>query len=183
MNLVSVATAYGLLTDVFQRGWGAGLIGPRLPVPIVSYVPMVMFAILFGLSLDHEVFLLPDAGTPPGGRHQSREHHRRAGSAGRIITAGALIMVSVSRASCLSETRRSRCSASAWPPRSPSPQPSSAACSSRRDDPHGPRELVAARLARPSPADRRDRAARETKATELLAEQRDFQPAAGFDGQ
>ncbi|HQR81143.1 MAG TPA: MMPL family transporter, partial [Actinomycetota bacterium] len=50
MNLLSIAAAYGVVTVIFQWGWGAELIGLEGPVPIESYVPMMMFAVLFGLS-------------------------------------------------------------------------------------------------------------------------------------
>jgi hypothetical protein len=55
-------------TFVFQEGHGASLIGLDGPVPIASYVPLLMFAILFGLSMDYEVFLLT----------QIQEHYKRA---------------------------------------------------------------------------------------------------------
>lgn len=58
MNLLSIAAAYGVVVMVFQFGWGASLIGLDRLVPIETYVPMIMFAVLFGLSMDYEVFLL-----------------------------------------------------------------------------------------------------------------------------
>ena len=96
MNLLSVAAAYGVLTAVFQLGWGSSLIGLDHPIPIVSFVPLLMFAILFGLSMDYEVFLLT----------QMREHYTKTGKAdravieglantGRVITSAAAIMVCV----------------------------------------------------------------------------------------
>jgi RND superfamily putative drug exporter len=96
MNLISVAAAYGVVTAVFQLGWGSSLIGLDHPIPIVSFVPLLMFAILFGLSMDYEVFLLT----------QMREHftqcadERRAvveglANTGRVITSAAAIMVCV----------------------------------------------------------------------------------------
>jgi len=96
MNLISVAAAYGIVTAVFQLGWGASLIGLDHAIPIVSFVPLLMFAILFGLSMDYEVFLLT----------QMREHYREYGDArravvegvantGRVITSAAAIMVCV----------------------------------------------------------------------------------------
>jgi RND superfamily putative drug exporter len=96
MNLLSVAAAYGVLTFVFQEGHGAKLIGLPGPTPIVSYVPLLMFAILFGLSMDYQVFLLS----------RIQEHFRESGDnheavvdglavSARVITAAALIMVSV----------------------------------------------------------------------------------------
>jgi putative drug exporter of the RND superfamily len=95
-NLLSVAAAYGVVTFVFQEGHGASLIGLDGPVPIASYVPLLMFAILFGLSMDYEVFLLT----------QIQEHYKEEGdphkavvdglaTTGRVITSAALIMVFV----------------------------------------------------------------------------------------
>jgi RND superfamily putative drug exporter len=96
MNLVSVAAAYGVLVAVFQWGWGAELIGLDGPMPIVSYVPMVMFAVLFGLSMDYEVFLLSRVyeAYREGGDNDAATV-RGLALTGRIITAAALIMVSV----------------------------------------------------------------------------------------
>jgi RND superfamily putative drug exporter len=96
MNLLSVAASYGVVTAVFQWGWGASLIGLDHAIPIVSFVPLLMFAILFGLSMDYEVFLLT----------QMREHYKSHGDArravieglantGRVITSAAAIMVCV----------------------------------------------------------------------------------------
>ena len=96
MNLLSVAAAYGVVTAVFQKGWGAELIGLDHAIPIVSFVPLLMFAILFGLSMDYEVFLMS----------QMSEHYRQDGepskavidglaNTGRVITSAAMIMVCV----------------------------------------------------------------------------------------
>ncbi len=96
MNLLSVAAAYGIVTAVFQKGWGASLIGLDHSIPIVSFVPLLMFAILFGLSMDYEVFLMS----------QMSEHYRQEGeptkavidglaNTGRVITSAAMIMVCV----------------------------------------------------------------------------------------
>src|SRR5262249_14110167 len=57
MNVLSIGAAYGVLTAIFQYGWLHSPIGLDGSVPIVSYVPLFMFAILFGLSMDYEVFL------------------------------------------------------------------------------------------------------------------------------
>jgi RND superfamily putative drug exporter len=95
-NLLSVGAAYGVVTWVFQDGNLAGLIGLEHAIPIVSFVPLLMFAILFGLSMDYEVFLLT----------QMREHYTESrdatravvdglASTGRVITSAALIMVCV----------------------------------------------------------------------------------------
>jgi RND superfamily putative drug exporter len=97
MNLLSVGASYGVLTFVFQEGHGASLIGvDGGATPIVSYVPLMMFAILFGLSMDYQVFLLS----------RIREHFEESGDnheavvdglavSARVITSAALIMVSV----------------------------------------------------------------------------------------
>ena len=58
MNLLSIGAAYGVIVAVFQWGWGKGLVGLEDTVPINPFVPLIMFAILFGLSMDYEVFLL-----------------------------------------------------------------------------------------------------------------------------
>jgi putative drug exporter of the RND superfamily len=95
-NLLSVGAAYGVVTFVFQEGHGAELIGLDGAVPIASYVPLLMFAILFGLSMDYEVFLMT----------QIQEHYKQdddphkavvdgLASTGRVITSAALIMVCV----------------------------------------------------------------------------------------
>ncbi|MCB5168070.1 MMPL family transporter [Streptomyces bambusae] len=96
LNLLSVAASYGVLTAVFQWGWGAQAIGLEGPVPIPGYVPLLMFAVLFGLSMDYEVFLL----TAVRERHLAGLGSRGAvvhglAATGRIITSAALIMVSV----------------------------------------------------------------------------------------
>ena len=57
-NLLSVGASYGAVVAVFQWGWGASIIGVHETVPIMPLAPMLMFAILFGLSMDYEVFLL-----------------------------------------------------------------------------------------------------------------------------
>jgi putative drug exporter of the RND superfamily len=96
MALLSIGVAYGVLVMVFQWGWGLDLIGVDRPVPIMSVVPMLLFAVLFGLSMDYEVFLLSAI----------REEYRRTGDAGaavvtglaatgRVITAAATIMAAV----------------------------------------------------------------------------------------
>ena len=63
MNLLSIGAAYGILVAIFQWGWGMELIGVDQAGPIEAWVPMFLFAIVFGLSMDYEVFLLsPDQG-------------------------------------------------------------------------------------------------------------------------
>ncbi len=95
MNLLSIAAAYGVVVAIFQWGWGGSLLGIE-PAPIEPFVPMMMFAIVFGLSMDYEVFLLS----------RIREEWLRTGDSrrsvadglaatARVITAAAAIMVVV----------------------------------------------------------------------------------------
>ncbi len=96
MNLLSIGAAYGVLVMVFQWGWGAGLIGLESTVPIVSFIPMFMFAILFGLSMDYEVFLLSrvrEEYLATGDNDWSVTHG--LASTARVITSAALIMIAV----------------------------------------------------------------------------------------
>ena len=58
MNLLAIGAAYGVMVAVFQWGWGGSLFGVHESLPIVAFIPMFMFAILFGLSMDYEVFIL-----------------------------------------------------------------------------------------------------------------------------
>ena len=96
MNLLSIGASYGLLVAVFQWGWGATLIGLDEPMPISPFVPMIMFAILFGLSMDYEVFLLSRV-REEFVRHGDSHRSVVDGLAGtaRVITSAALIMISV----------------------------------------------------------------------------------------
>jgi RND superfamily putative drug exporter len=95
MNLLSIGAAYGLVVAVFQWGWGGALLDIE-GAPIEPFVPMMLFAIVFGLSMDYEVFLLS----------RVREEWDRTGdsrtsvadglaSTARVITAAAAIMVVV----------------------------------------------------------------------------------------
>ncbi len=96
LNLLSIGAAYGVLVAVFQWGWGRALLGLPARVPIESYVPMIMFAIVFGLSMDYEVFLLSrihEAWTRTGDNRAAVADG--LARTGRVIGAAALIMVSV----------------------------------------------------------------------------------------
>ena len=96
LNLLSIGAAYGVLVMVFQWGWGMGLIGLESTVPIVSFIPMFMFAVLFGLSMDYEVFLLSRVREEYliTGDNDASVIHGIASTA-RVITSAALIMISV----------------------------------------------------------------------------------------
>ena len=96
MNLVSIGAAFGVVTAVFEKGWGASVVGLEGEVPIVSFVPLMMFAILFGLSMDYEVFLMThikEAWTRTG--ENKAAVIAGVATTGRVITSAALIMVSV----------------------------------------------------------------------------------------
>ena len=96
MNVLSIGAAYGVLTALFQWGWLHGAIGLESAVPIVSYVPLFMFAILFGLSMDYEVFLVSQIEEHV---HEGQDNKSSVVSglvtSGRVITAAATIMVFV----------------------------------------------------------------------------------------
>ena len=81
---------------VFQWGWGGSLIGLTATVPIVSFIPMFMFAILFGLSMDYEVFLLSRIREEHlAGHDTTTSVVRGISSTARVITSAALIMIAV----------------------------------------------------------------------------------------
>jgi RND superfamily putative drug exporter len=105
MNVLSIAAAYGVVVAVFQWGWGAAALGVD-GGPVNPFIPLMLFAIVFGLSMDYEVFLLS----------RIREHYDRTGDAvgsvadglaatARVITAAAAIMVGVFGSFLLEEAR------------------------------------------------------------------------------
>jgi len=96
LNLLSVAAAYGVVVAIFQWGWGSSLINIHEKLPIPAFVPMLMFAIVFGLSMDYEVFLISrvhEAWTKTGDAHRSVAIG--IGSTARVITTAAGIMIVV----------------------------------------------------------------------------------------
>ena len=96
VNLLSVGAAYGILTVVFQEGHGATAIGLDGAIPIVSYVPMMMFAILFGLAMDYQVFLLSRVREEvDAGRSPRRAVIAGLAGTGKVIASAAAIMVAV----------------------------------------------------------------------------------------
>jgi len=96
MNLFSIGAAYGVVVAVFQWGWGAGLIGVDQTTPIITFLPMLMFAILFGLSMDYEVFLLSEVQENYRSGYSNAESVVRGISAtGGVITSAAAIMIVV----------------------------------------------------------------------------------------
>ncbi len=96
LNLLSIGAAYGVVVAVFQWGWGRSLIGLEEAVPIASFVPMMMFAILFGLSMDYEVFILSRIREEYHAGHSNIDSVVEGlGATAKVITAAALIMISV----------------------------------------------------------------------------------------
>ncbi|HVM09303.1 MAG TPA: MMPL family transporter [Acidimicrobiales bacterium] len=96
MNLLSIAAAYGVVVAVFQWGWGKELIGLEHTMPINPFMPVMMFAILFGLSMDYEVFLLSRVREEYVASGDSRGSVVQGlSSTARVITSAALIMISV----------------------------------------------------------------------------------------
>ncbi len=96
MNLVSIAAAYGVVVAVFQWGWAKGLVGLSTTIPIVSFVPLVMFVILFGLSMDYEVFLMSRIREEWDRTHEPRTSVvLGVANTARVITTAALIMIAV----------------------------------------------------------------------------------------
>jgi putative drug exporter of the RND superfamily len=95
-NLLSIAAAYGVVVLVFQEGVGSGLLGVDGEVPIVSFVPLFMFAILFGLSMDYNVFLQSRIREEYlGGAGPQQSVVRAMSRVGRLILAAGAIMTSV----------------------------------------------------------------------------------------
>lgn len=104
LNVLSIAASYGVVVAVFQWGWGGPALGVSGKVPIESYVPMMMFAIIFGLSMDYEIFLLSrvhEAWLRSGDAKASVAHALEITA--RVITCAALIMVSVFAAFIVSD--------------------------------------------------------------------------------
>jgi RND superfamily putative drug exporter len=106
MNLLSIAAAYGVLVAVFQWGWAKDLIGVERAGPIDAWVPMMLFAILFGLSMDYEVFLLSRI-KEDYDRTKDNANAVANGLAAtaRVITAAAAIMICVFGAFVLGDDR------------------------------------------------------------------------------
>jgi uncharacterized membrane protein YdfJ with MMPL/SSD domain len=98
-NLLCVGAAFGVLTATFQWGWGLSLVGLPSPygtVPIASYVPLMMFAALFGLSMDYEVFLVSQiAQHHAGGEDPRRAVRSGLAASAKVICPAAIIMIAV----------------------------------------------------------------------------------------
>ena len=96
LNILSIGAAYGVIVAVFNWGWAKSAIGLQSTLPIPAYVPMLVFCIVFGLSMDYEVFLLSrvhEAWLATGDAHRSVAIG--IGATARVITTAALIMIAV----------------------------------------------------------------------------------------
>ena len=106
MNLLSVGAALGILVAVFQWNWLGPLIGSGRPGPVDSFLPVVLFAILFGLSMDYQVFLLTRTHELWTRTRDNLTAVREGiGVTGRIITSAALIMIVVFGSFALGDNR------------------------------------------------------------------------------
>ncbi|HET9154016.1 MAG TPA: MMPL family transporter [Solirubrobacterales bacterium] len=106
MNLLSIGASFGLIVAVFQWGWGASLIGVDATGPIISFFPIFLFSIVFGLSMDYEVFLMSRIHEEwEHGKDASEAVHRGLALTGRVITAAAAIMVTVFASFMIGEDR------------------------------------------------------------------------------
>ena len=96
LNLLSVAAAYGVVVAVFQEGIGASLIGAESGIPIISFLPVMLFAILFGLSMDYNVFLLSRIHEAYNNGDRPRESViHGVGRIGKVVVFAGLIMAGV----------------------------------------------------------------------------------------
>ena len=106
MNLLSIGAAYGVIVAIFQNGWAKNIVGIGKEGPIEAWVPMMLFAIVFGLSMDYEVFLLSRIKEEydRDGNNAEAVSHGLAKTA-RLITAAAAIMICVFGSFVLSDLR------------------------------------------------------------------------------
>ena len=105
MNLLSIAASLGVVQAVFERGWLGGLFGVQ-PGPIDAFIPVLAFAIVFGLSMDYEVFLVSRVHEEWTARGDASAAVREGlARTGRVITAAAAVMVAVFGAFAISGNR------------------------------------------------------------------------------
>jgi putative drug exporter of the RND superfamily len=96
MNLLSVGAALGVMNAVFEWGWGSSLLGISQTGPVEVFIPVIMFSVLFGLSMDYEVFLVSRMQEEWTSSHDNRLAVTKGQTeTGRVITAAALIMILV----------------------------------------------------------------------------------------
>ncbi len=105
MNLLSIGASYGVLVTIFQWGWLAGPLNIQKG-PVETFIPMMLFAILFGLSMDYEVFLISRIREEyVRTRHNATAVSHGLAATARVITAAAAIMVAVFLSFVLGEDR------------------------------------------------------------------------------
>ena len=155
-NLLSVAAAYGVVVAVFQEGIGASLIGADSGIPIISFLPVMLFAILFGLSMDYNVFLLSrihEAYNEGDGPRESVIHGM--GRIGKVVVFAGLIMAGVFLGFVTPERHDQQDVRPRTGPRDPDRRADRAHGDCTRGG-HAARRpsLVAARVARPHPSER-----------------------------
>jgi RND superfamily putative drug exporter len=96
LNLLSVGAAYGILVMVFQKGWGEGLLGFESNGSIAAWLPLFLFVILFGLSMDYHVFILSRVREAyDGGMSTERAVAHAIKNTAGVVTSAALVMVGV----------------------------------------------------------------------------------------
>ena len=165
MNLLSIGGAYGVVVAVFQWGWLGGLFGLDETIRFVSFFPTLFFAVLFGLSMDYEVFLVSRIREAYDATGDNTEAVARGlASTSRVITSGALIMICVflgfvtnpDPSTKMIGARSGRRDRHRRDPRPDGPGP-------RDHGAHGPGQLVAPRLARPASAAPRPRERRQPR--------------------
>src|SRR4029453_5342425 len=105
LNLLSLGASYGVLVATFQWGWGLGLLGVGRPGPIDAWVPMMLFAVIFGLSMEYEVFLLSRIREERDNHDNSAAVANGVAATARVITAAAAVMVCVFGAFALGSSR------------------------------------------------------------------------------
>ncbi|TCC61000.1 MMPL family transporter [Kribbella pittospori] len=94
--VLTIGATFGITVAVFQQGWGASLVGVDSPGPLVSFLPIIMMGVLFGLAMDYEVFIVSRVREEfVHGRHATDATIQGIGHGARVVTAAALIMASV----------------------------------------------------------------------------------------
>ncbi|MFG1814161.1 MMPL family transporter [Kribbella sp. NPDC049174] len=94
--VLTIGATFGITVAVFQQGWGAELLGVDSPGPLVSFLPIIMMGVLFGLAMDYEVFIVSRVREEfVHGKHATEATVEGIGHGARVVTAAALIMASV----------------------------------------------------------------------------------------
>jgi RND superfamily putative drug exporter len=106
MNLLSISAAFGITVAIFQWGWGMHLIGINHSGPLQSYVPLLLFPVLFGLSMDYEVFLMSRISDEwERTKDPAAAITNGIAATARVVTSGAAIMFALFAAMALAGSR------------------------------------------------------------------------------